>query len=506
MSKYYFVGSGIASLAGAAYLIRDGNFNGAYIILFEESNQLGGALDAHGTATGGYFMSGSRMFEHKYNATFDLFSFIPSASDPSLSVKEETALAEKDALWHNKARLVNGERKIVDSHELGFSRKDRIDLVELIAGSEKSLNSKRITDCFEADFFNTNFWFEWCSLFAFERWHSAMEFRRYLRRFMHHFSTIDTQEGIFRTRYNQYDSMAVPLVNWLRVRGVTFRLGTQVTNLGFKAAGSAITVKSLQYINAGTQGEIPIEDGDLVFVTNGSMTADKTFGSMTEAPVMEAGRRSGAWRLWETIAAGRPEFGNPAAFDSHIDARPGFLSTDARVQRQRSGQGRPAHAQGLELAADPVDLSSALLSGPAGGRLRVVGLRPVPRQGGKLREEGHGGVFRKRDSRRGHWAHGIRGAPGEDPRLGQRDSLHDALHHQPVSGEEERRPARCGSQGIDQPGFPGPVFGVAGRRGVHRGILGALGTDRRQHPAETEEEAFPALQGPIRSARVVRRA
>jgi len=319
MSKYYFVGSGIASLAGAAYLIRDDNFNGADIILFEESNQLGGALDAHGTATGGYFMSGSRMFEHKYNATFDLFSFIPSASDPSLSVKEETALAEKDALWHNKARLVNGERKIVDSHELGFSRKDRIDLVELIAGSEKSLNSKRITDCFEADFFNTNFWFEWCSLFAFERWHSAMEFRRYLRRFMHHFSTIDTQEGIFRTRYNQYDSMAVPLVNWLRVRGVTFRLGTQVTNLGFKAAGSAITVKSLQYINAGTQGEIPIEDGDLVFVTNGSMTADKTFGSMTEAPVMEAGRRSGAWRLWETIAAGRPEFGNPAAFDSHID-------------------------------------------------------------------------------------------------------------------------------------------------------------------------------------------
>jgi oleate hydratase len=49
------------------------------------------------------------------------------------------------------------------------------------------------------------------------------------------------------------------------------------------------------------------------------MTADKTFGSMTEAPVMDASRRSGAWRLWETLAAGRPEFGNPATFDSHID-------------------------------------------------------------------------------------------------------------------------------------------------------------------------------------------
>ncbi|MCU1323132.1 MAG: oleate hydratase [Acidobacteriaceae bacterium] len=319
MSEYYFVGSGIASLAGAAYLIRDGNVSGADIVIFEESKEFGGSIDAHGSPKDGYFMSGSRMFEHKYNATFDLFSFIPSASDPNLSVKEETALAEKDALWHNKARLVNGEGKIINFHELGFSEKDRIDLIALMATPEKMLDSKRITDCFGADFFNTNFWFEWCSLFAFERWHSAIEFKRYLLRFIHHFSTIDTQEGIFRTRYNQYDSMAVPLVNWLRGKGVEFRMQTQVTNLGFKAAGTDITVNSLQYNTAGTESELPVADGDLVFVTNGSMTADKTFGSMTEAPKMDRSKRSGAWRLWETIAAGRPEFGNPTVFDSHIE-------------------------------------------------------------------------------------------------------------------------------------------------------------------------------------------
>jgi oleate hydratase len=319
MSKHYFVGSGIASLAGAAYLIRDGNISGADIVIFEESNEFGGSLDAHGSPKTGYFMSGSRMFEHKYNATFDLFSFIPSASDPNLSVKEETDRAEKDAEWHNKARLVNGQGKIINFHELGFSEKDRIDLVALMATPEKALDSKRISDCFAADFFNTNFWFEWCSLFAFERWHSAIEFKRYLLRFVHHFSTIDTQEGIFRTRYNQYDSMAVPLVKWLQARGVEFRMQTQVTNLDFKSAGGAITVDSIRYNAAGVEKDIPIGDGDLVFVTNGSMTADKTFGSMTEAPTLDRNKRSGAWRLWETIAAGRPEFGNPAAFDSHID-------------------------------------------------------------------------------------------------------------------------------------------------------------------------------------------
>jgi oleate hydratase len=132
MSKYYFVGSGIASLAGAAYLIHDGNINGTDIT----SSRIARVWRLAGcawTPQTGYFMSGSRMFEHKYNATFDLFSFIPSASDPNLSVKQETELAEKDALWHNKARLVNGEGKIIEFHKLGFSEKERIDLLALMA-------------------------------------------------------------------------------------------------------------------------------------------------------------------------------------------------------------------------------------------------------------------------------------------------------------------------------------------------------------------------------------
>jgi oleate hydratase len=319
MSKYYFVGSGIASLAGAAYLIHDGDINGADISIFEESSELGGALDAHGNAKTGYFMTGGRMFEPKYNATFDLCSFIPSASDPRLSVKEETEQAEKDAPWHNRARLVNGDGKIAEFHEMGFSEKERIELLAIMARSEKSLDSKRISDCFDAAFFRTNFWYEWSTLFAFEKWHSAIEFRRYLLRFIHHFSTIDTQENIFRTRYCQYDSMVIPLVNWLKDKGVQFRTGTRVTDLGLKTAGSAITVNSIKYAAFGGEGNIPVAEGDFVFVTNGSMTADRSFGSMTEAPILESGKRAGAWRLWETIAAGRPEFGNPAAFDSHIE-------------------------------------------------------------------------------------------------------------------------------------------------------------------------------------------
>jgi oleate hydratase len=318
MSTYYFVGSGIASLAGAAYLIRDAKVSGTDIVLFEESQQFGGALDAHGDATAGYYMSGSRMFEHKYNCTFDLLGSIPSLSDPGISVTAETDRAEEQLPWYNRARLVDRDHRITDFADLGFHERDRLDLMALMAMPEKLLDGKRITDRFSEHFFETNFWYEWCTLFAFQRWHSAIEFKRYLLRFIHHFATIDTQEGVYRTRYNQYDSIATPLVAWLRNRGVTIRLGTRVTDIRFADDGR-ITATSIECLEAGVGRSIPLGATDCVFITNGSMTADKAFGSMTTPAVLDRSGRSGAWQLWHTLAKGRPQFGNPAVFDGHVD-------------------------------------------------------------------------------------------------------------------------------------------------------------------------------------------
>ena len=293
MSKYYFVGSGIASLVGAAYLIRDGHVAGHDIVIFEEANEFGGALDAHGDSKTGYFMSGSRMFEHKYNCTADLMSFIPSTSDPTISVNEETDRAELESRWHNKARLVDRHGKITEFHSIGFSERDRVDLLVLMATPEALLDNKRITDCLHDHFFETNLWFEWCTIFAFERWHSAIEFKRYLLRFLHHFSTIDTQVGVYRTRYSQYDSIAVPLVKWLRGNGVEMRFDTVVNDVGFAAYGDDITVVSLSFIELGLPKTIAVGINDSAFVTIGSMTADKTFGSMTTVPGIDRSKEIG---------------------------------------------------------------------------------------------------------------------------------------------------------------------------------------------------------------------
>lgn len=41
-TKVYLVGSGMGSLAAAAYLIRDGGIRGEDIVVYEEASQLGG--------------------------------------------------------------------------------------------------------------------------------------------------------------------------------------------------------------------------------------------------------------------------------------------------------------------------------------------------------------------------------------------------------------------------------------------------------------------------------
>lgn len=225
MAKAYLVGGGIAALSAAAFLIRDGGFAGSDIQILEEQEQLGGSLDAGGTPNTGYTMRGGRMFEAQFRCTYDLLATIPSIDDPAKSVTQDTFEAHDDFPWDDHSRLVDQRGEIVDTHSMGFSERDRLELVKCLATPERLLDGKRITDCFSEGFFTTNFWYMWCTTFAFEPWHSAIEFRRYLNRFVHLFPTFETMSGIYRTRYNQYDSIVRPLVSWLDAQGVVVRTG-----------------------------------------------------------------------------------------------------------------------------------------------------------------------------------------------------------------------------------------------------------------------------------------
>ena len=317
--KAYFIGGGIGSLAGAAFLVRDGGVAGGNITIYEGLPLLGGSLDGGQLPDGSYSLRGGRMLttDH-YECTWDLLSSIPSLEHPGQTVREETVAFNLQNKAHSKARLVDRNRFKVDVSTMGFTMHDRMELIRLTEASEEKLGNSRITDWLSPPFFQTNFWYMWQTTFAFQPWHSAVEFKRYLHRFMNEFPRIETLAGVKRTVYNQYDAIVRPLTSWLDKQGVQFTNNTRVTDMEIAEDGGKLSVKRLILNQDAESAVVSLSDDDLVFFQNGSMTDASSLGSMTSPAKHLTKVDSKGWALWEKIAKGRPEFGNPAAFNSSI--------------------------------------------------------------------------------------------------------------------------------------------------------------------------------------------
>jgi len=316
-TRVYLVGGGIASLAAAVFLIRDGHVPGHNITILEELDRLGGSLDGAGSAESGYVIRGGRMLEAKYQCTFDLFSTIPSL-DKTRTVTQEILEWNQIIKTDSKSRLVcDGQR--LDTPDFGLRERHILTLERLAIEPEALLGNRSIQDQFDPTFFETNFWIMWCTTFAFQPWHSAIEFKRYLLRFMHMIGEFSRLKGIMRTVYNQYDSMVRPLKAWLDKRGVSYIYNAQVTDLRCSGHNADKRVDAILFDRQGRSEEIGLRQHDYVIVTLGSMTEDSSLGTMATAPVLHDQPARGAWALWKKISEGRAEFGKPSVFADHID-------------------------------------------------------------------------------------------------------------------------------------------------------------------------------------------
>ncbi len=315
--RAYLVGGGIASMAAAVFMIRDGDMFGQNITILEQSDTLGGSLDGAGSPGDGYVLRGGRMLESKYLCTFALFDSIPTL-DESETVTQETMRWNETMRTASKSRLFRGGQRQT-APAFGLSERHILTIERLVLEPESLLGRTTIADQFDAAFLNTDFWFMWSTTFAFQPWHGAVEFKRYLARFIHMVDGFDRLRGIMRTVYNQYDSLVRPLHKWLEQRGVHFELNTRVADLGFGTHEGKDSVERIVLHRDGVPGEIAVSPRDYVLVTLGSMTESSTLGSMDRAPSMGTKADGGAWTLWETIAAGRPNFGRPGVFADHVD-------------------------------------------------------------------------------------------------------------------------------------------------------------------------------------------
>lgn len=317
--QVYIVGGGIAGLAAAVLLVRDAHVPGACIHVLEQSDRVGGSLDGAGDAESGYVIRGGRMFEEHFGCTFDLFSAIPSLSRPGTSISEEILEFTRQVVTSSKSRLVIDGRKL-EAPPLQLSLRDKWDLLRLGQRSETAIGAETIEEYFSKGFFETNFWYIWRTMFAFQTWHSLAEFRRYMRRFMHLMPGFNRLEGIHRTPFNQYDSLILPLIGWLKGKGVTLYTGVSVAEIDFAAAGDVPeTVTGIRVEARAKSDLIEVNENDLVLVTLGSMTEDSTLGTMDSPPSWQTHPDRGAWSLWRNIARRSPAFGRPEVFCGDVE-------------------------------------------------------------------------------------------------------------------------------------------------------------------------------------------
>ncbi|WP_238650120.1 oleate hydratase [Paenibacillus piscarius] len=318
--KAYLVGGGIGSLSAAAFLIRDGHMPGRNIHILEQSAVYGGSMDGAGNAKDGYSARGGREIEEHFECFMELFGFIPSLTNPDRTVLDEFRELNLAEPIESHCRLVEKQGTPADFSTLGLTTAHSLQLGKLALATEERLGAVTIEQFFDPSFLETNFWYFWRSMFAFENWHSVVEVKRYMERFMHLISGMNQLKGILHTEYNQFDSLILPLMKWLEGEGVHFDKSHQVTDLTLELAGGEQAVTAIELLVNGTPKRIAVGRGDLVMVTNGSMTENSTLGDLDHAAVLNRSvTERGCWSLWEKLAVKSPDFGRPEVFCGDID-------------------------------------------------------------------------------------------------------------------------------------------------------------------------------------------
>jgi oleate hydratase len=320
----YIIGTGLAGLSAAFYLVRDGQMKGEHIHLLEKLDLAGGSCDGRKDVSKGFYMRGGREMDNHFECMWDMFRSVPSIEKPNISVLDEYYWLNKHDPNYSlcRATINCGEDAHTDKL-FKLDKKSAMALSKLFITPEKDLENKRIEEVLPDSFWETNFWLYWQTMFAFQKWSSALEMKRYLCRYVHHIDGLPDFSALRFTKYNQYESMILPLTKYLESNGVKIEYGIDVKNVIFESKQNKKVATQIVYENKGQEKTIDLIEDDLVFITNGCCTDTSCYGDQNNAPdlsVIKNGKGE-SWDLWKNIAsqASNGEFGNPDKFCGNVD-------------------------------------------------------------------------------------------------------------------------------------------------------------------------------------------
>ncbi len=321
----YIIGTGLAGLSAAFYLLRDGQMKGEHIHLLEKLELAGGSCDGRKDITKGFYMRGGREMDNHFECMWDMFRDVPSIETPNVSVLDEYYWLNKHDPNYSLCRAsINRGQDAHTDKQFKLDKKSALALSKLFMTPEKDLEDKKISDVLPESFWNTNFWLYWQTMFAFQKWSSALEMKRYLCRYVHHIDGLPDFSALRFTKYNQYESMILPLTKYLESHGVKIEYGVDVKNVVIEEKSGKKVAKQIIFVRDGKTQTIDLIEDDLVFITNGCCTDTSCYGDQTQAPDLSKIKNGAgeSWDLWKNIAkqATHGEYGNPDKFCSNVDA------------------------------------------------------------------------------------------------------------------------------------------------------------------------------------------
>ena len=321
----YIIGTGLAGLSAAFYLVRDGKVKGDRIHLLEKLELSGGSCDGRKDITKGFYMRGGREMDNHFECMWDMYRDVPSIETPDVSVLDEYYWLNKEDPNYSlcRASINRGEDAHTDKM-FKLDKESAMALSKLFITKEKDLEDKKISDVLPESFWKTNFWLYWQTMFAFQKWSSALEMKRYLCRYCHHIDGLPDFSALRFTKYNQYESMILPLVKYLESNGVKIEYGIDVKNVIIENSNGKKIARKIIYVKDGKELSIDLIEDDLVFITNGCCTDTSCYGDQNTAPDLSHLKdgKGESWDMWNNIAAQAEngEYGDPSKFCGDIEA------------------------------------------------------------------------------------------------------------------------------------------------------------------------------------------
>ena len=292
---------------------------GENVHILEKEPIPGGACDGYYYNDIGYVMRGGREMDNHFECMWDLFRSIPSIETEGVSVLDEYYWLNKaDPNYSLMRATVNRGEDAHTDKKFNISDKGAMEIMKLFFTPDEQLYNKRINEVFDEEVFDSNFWLYWRTMFAFENWHSALEMKLYIQRYIHHIGGLPDFTALRFTKYNQYESMILPMIKYLESFGVQFHYGVKVENVLFDIKSNKKQAKTIVTIVNGKEENINLTENDLVFITNGGCVENSTLGSQNKkAEFNYEIKPGGGWDMWRKIAKQDKSFGNPDKFCSN---------------------------------------------------------------------------------------------------------------------------------------------------------------------------------------------